>query len=374
MAEPLKNQFGTDIPRAIAVMIAAVYPQFAEDAFTTAALNGYDTLGLMPRGWKIAEALHQHLPHPYEAAVEILVASLGPKLEQTQASGMAPFLYLPHVFFVAKYGLEHFDASMQAQYELTQRFTAEFSIRPFLEHYPEATLARLETWAHDPSQHVRRLVSEGTRPRLPWAPRLRAFQTDPRPVLALLELLKDDPELYVRRSVANNLNDIGKDHPALLVETAQRWLIDATEERRWLVRHALRSAVKRTESGALAVLGFGEGATVVVRNVTMTPQRPVMGESVRIAIEISNTDSQPQRVLIDLRIHFIKANGKTSAKVFKLKIVELAPQETVQLGKTISLAEMTTRKHYAGTHEVELLLNGCAASLGSFELTARMPP
>ncbi len=369
MAEPLKNQFGTDIPRAIAAMISAVYPQFAGDAFIAAVLNGYDSLELMPRGWKIAAALHQHLPSSYEAAIEILMASLGPKLEHTQESGMAPFLYLPHVFFVASYGLGHFQVSMQAQYELTQRFTAEFSIRPFLEHYPDATLACLATWANDPSHHVRRLVSEGTRPRLPWAPRLRAFQADPRPVLALLELLKDDPELYVRRSVANNLNDIGKEHPALLVETAQRWLIDATDERRWLVHHALRSAVKRAEPAALAVLGFGEGATVSVRHVSITPQCPRIGESVRIAAEIANTDSQHQRVLIDLRIHFIKANGKASPKVFKLKVVELALQETVQLGKTISLAEMTTRKHYAGTHAVELLVNGRAVSLGTFELT-----
>ena len=170
---------------------------------------------------------------------------------------MAAFLYMPHLFFVARHGLDHFEDSMRAQYALTQRFTAEYSIRAFLEKHPEATLARLREWAADPSQHVRRLVSEGTRPRLPWAPRLRAFQKDPRPVLELLELLKDDPELYVRRSVANNLNDIGKDHPALLTAVAKRWLRGATPERRWIVDHALRSAVKRADAGALGALGYG---------------------------------------------------------------------------------------------------------------------
>jgi 3-methyladenine DNA glycosylase AlkC len=368
VAEPLKNQFGAEIPRKIATAIAAVSPHFPTAAFLAEALDGYENLDLMPRGWKIAEALYHHLPSAYEAAVEILLASLGPKLEKTKESGMAPFLYLPHTFFVAKYGLEHFEVSMTAQYALTQRFTAEFSIRPFLERYPEMTLARLEQWAHDPSLHVRRLVSEGTRPRLPWAARLRDFQKDPRPVLALLEWLKDDPALYVRRSVANNLNDIGKDHPSLLVETAQRWMVNATDERRWLVCHALRSAVKRAEPGALAVMGFGADASVSIANVNITPKRAAIGDTATISFEMTNTDSRFQRVLVDLQVHFVKANGKTSPKVFKLKTVELAPQAVAQLRKSISLAEMTTRKHYAGTHQVDVLLNGRALLLGFFEL------
>ncbi len=283
---------------------------------------------------------------------------------------MAPFLYLPHVFYVAQYGLDHFEASMHAQYELTQRFSAEFSIRSFLERYPEETLARLEVWARDPSPHVRRLVSEGTRPRLPWAPRLRRFQEDPRPVLHLLELLKDDPELYVRRSVANNLNDIGKDHPDVLVETARRRLEDASEERQWLVRHALRSAVKRAEPGALDVLGYGSDAAVKIGNVRLTPKRPVTGGSVNVAFEITNAASRHQRVLVDLRVHFVKANGSASPKVFKLSTLDLAPGETAALKKTITLENLTTRKHYPGTHRVEVVINGRTHPLARFELRA----
>jgi len=368
LAEPLKNQFGVEIPDKIAKMIFQVFPAFEQDAFVKDALDGYEALDLMPRGWKIARTLRGYLPVSYPDAVEILIASLGPKLEKTENLGMAPFLYLPHVCFVAEYGLDHFEVSMRAQYELTQRFSSEFSIRPFLERHTEATLARLKDWARDPSPHVRRLISEGTRPRLPWAPRLREFQKDPRPVLALLELLKDDPELYVRRSVANNLNDIGKDHPELLVETARRWIKNATEERRWLVNHALRSAVKRAESGALEVIGFGEAAKVSVGNVRITPQSPMIGGSVEIALEVTNTNPHRQRVLVDFRIHFMKANGKTSPKVFKLRTIDLAPRETVQMGKSVSLAEMTTRKHYAGTHKVDVVLNGLTKPLGTFDL------
>lgn len=368
MAEQLKNHFGVDIPKKIAGMISAVFSRFPKEAFVRDSLDGYAPLDLMPRGWKIARALRRHLPADYGEAVGILIKALGPKLDKTEGNGMAPFLYLPHVLFVAEFGLDHFEDSMRAQYELTQRFSAEFSIRPFLEKHSAVTLARLEKWTSDPSVHVRRLVSEGTRPRLPWAPRLRAFQADPRPVLALLERLKDDPELYVRRSVANNLNDIGKDHPAVLVDVSRKWLKNATAERRWLIGHGLRSAVKRGEAGALDVLGFGKTAEVTVRKVLITPQRPSIGKFVSIAFEVANTSAKRQSVLVDFRIHFVKANGGTSPKVFKLKILELAPSQSERVGKIISLAEMTTRKHYPGKHAVDVLLNGRVEPLGAFKL------
>ena len=370
MAEPLKNSFGADVPRTIARTIAAVSPRFNEKAFVQSVLEGYDDLALMPRAWKIAHALRRYLPGDYEQALAILLASLDRQSKRTVISGMGAFVLLPHVFFVAEYGLDHFEASMRAQYLLTQRFTAEFSIRRYLERHQAATLARLAEWTTDPSEDVRRLVSEGTRPRLPWAPRLRAFQDDPRPVLALLERLKDDASLYVRRSVANSLNDIGKDHPDVLVETATRWLEHATEERRWIIRHALRSAVKRGEAGALRVLGFGDKAVVAVEKVRITPSRPPIGSSVRIMCEVASQASGVQRVLVDLRVHYVKANGKQSPKVFKLKTVELAPKHTIAFSKTLALTQLTTRTHYPGLHRIELLVNGHAYPLGAFHVTA----
>ncbi|ODT46275.1 MAG: DNA alkylation repair protein [Nitrospira sp. SCN 59-13] len=370
MAEPLKNRFGVDVPRTIGRMIAAVSSRFDEKAFVRSALDGYDELELMPRAWKIAHALRRYLPEDYEQALELLLASLDQQSKRMAASGMGAFLFLPHVFFVAEYGLDDFDASMRAQYLLTQRFTAEFSIRRYLERHQTATLARLAEWATDPSEDVRRLVSEGTRPRLPWAPRLRAFQADPRPVLALLEQLKDDPSLYVRRSVANNLNDIGKDHPDVLVETARRWLKNATDERRWIIRHALRSAVKRGESGALQVLGFGHKPLVAVRKIRISPTRPRIGSSVGLTCEVANQASGVQRVLVDLRVHYVKANGKHSPKVFKLKMLELAAQETVRFSKSLALTQLTTRTHYPGLHRLELLVNGHAFPLGEFHISA----
>lgn len=255
---------------------------------------------------------------------------------------------------------------MRAQYELTQRFTAEFSIRVFLDREPERTLARLRDWTADPSPHVRRLVSEGTRPRLPWAPRLRRFQTDPRPVVDLLELLKDDPSLYVRRSVANNLNDIGKDNPDVLIETCRRWLVGATSGRRWLVRHALRSAIKRGERAALDLLGYVGPAAVELSQVEISPRRATIGDDVRISVTLQNLDQRPADLNVDLRLHFVKAGGRTIPKVFKMREVRLEPGDRATVSKTISLSQHTTRTHHPGEHRVEALVNGTARPLGSF--------
>lgn len=375
MAEALKNQFGADVPQAIARMVLAVLPSFNGQGFVREALQGYDALALMARGTKIAQALRAHLPPDYVQALAILMDSLDQPHGRDRSQSLASFIYLPHTMFVSAYGLAHFEESMRALHALTQRFTGEFAIRPFLVQHPEATLRQLRTWATDPSVHVRRLVSEGSRPRLPWAGRLRLFQADPTPVLALLELLKDDPELYVRRSVANNLNDIGKDHPDLLTRTAQAWLQDATPQRSWIVGHALRSAVKRGEDGALEVLGFGRAALVGVGRASISPTVVAVGGRVQIAFEVTGrpdtADATPQRVLVDFQVHYVKANGQTRAKVFKLKTLELAPGQTTALSKTLSLAQMTTRQHYPGLHKVDVILNGQAQPLGEFELTSR---
>ena len=367
MAEPLKNAYGADIPRRIAAMVAAVHPSFPRAAFLRSALAGYEALELMPRGRHIARAFVPHLPPDFAEAARILVASMeappGPP-----PGAMASFIFMPHAFFVAERGLDDFEAAMAAQHAITQRFTAEFSIRPFLQRHPERTLARLAEWTRDASPHVRRLVSEGTRPRLPWAPRLRAFQRDPAPVLALLELLRDDPEPCVQRSVANNLNDIGKDHPGLLVATCRRWMEDAPPSRRWIVRHALRAAVKRGDAGALAVLGFGGGASLTVSRPALTPRRPVVGGRLEVAFDVANPTRAAKRAVVDFRIHYVKANGRPAPKVFKLRVVELAPGQSVRVAKGVSLADMTTRRHYPGRHVVEALVDGRAVALGAFEL------
>ena len=281
---------------------------------------------------------------------------------------MDTFRYLPHVFFVSDHGLDQFEAAMTAQYELTKRFTAEFSIRAFIVHHPQATMERLHAWAHDPNVHVRRLVSEGTRPRLPWAPRLRGFQEDPEPVLALLEILKDDPEEYVRRSVANNLNDIAKDHPDRVVEVAAAWWESGDANRRRLVRHGLRTLIKAGHPAALDVLGYGPDSPVEVESVVVTPTDVAIGDSVRIEVTIRNRSDRRGEALVDLVVHFVKSNGHTSPKVFKGGERSVPPGERHTITKTVSLKQHSTRTHHPGTHRVDVQLNGAIVPGPTFEL------
>lgn len=368
MAELLKDSFDTRVVRSIAADIHSAYAAFDEAAFVRDATRGLKDLELTARGSHVADVMQRHLPKSFDAATKILIRSLRP---EGAALGMTVFRYMPHATFVARYGLDHFEVSMKAQYEITKRFTAEFSIRPFLERHPQATYDRLVAWASDPNVHVRRLVSEGSRPRLPWAPRLRAFQKDPRPVLRLLELLKDDPELYVRRSVANNLNDIGKDHPDLLVKTCAAWSKDATPERAWIVSHALRSLVKGGHSGALGVVGYAGAADIRVTRAKIEPKAAVIGEKLRWSADLVSASKRRQELLVDFAIHYVGAAGGSTRrrKVFKLAKVSLDAGETVTVTKSVSLAQMSTRTHYPGRHHIELLVNGTAFEVGAFNLS-----
>jgi len=258
---PLKNVLGLEAVNCLAQNILHVYPEFSAQEFKTTAIDSLEPLGINARGLHIARALRKYLPKKYKNAITIILASLTPPNTETEGLGLAVLFYHPHSYFIAEYGLDEeynegedpFEISMQAQYELTKRSTSEFSIRPFLIKYQERTLARIEEWVSDPDPHVRRLCSEGTRPRLPWAPRIPAFIHDPSPALPILEALKDDKVLYVRRSVANHLGDIAKDHPEIVFSICERWLIDATQEVKWLIRHALRHPAKKQNKTALQI-------------------------------------------------------------------------------------------------------------------------
>lgn len=368
MAEKLKHFFDEPLVRSIAGDLRRADPSFRQRAFVAACTKKLRRLELTARASHVADVMHDYLPQPFTAAAQILIASLGPELARTDDFGLAPLRYMPHVFFVQKYGLDDFEAAMRAQYELTKRFSAESSIRAFLVRYPNETYARLVQWARDENVHVRRLVSEGSRPRLPWAPRLRAFQEDPHPVIELLELLKDDPERYVQRSVANNLNDIGKDHPDLAVAVCRRWLIGASPARAWIVRHALRALLKKGHRGALETLGVASKPEVSIKEVQLDPVKVSIGGKLRFSFRIASTGRSAQQLLVDYAVHFVKANGAISPKTFKLRRITLRPSAQVELGSTVSFKNMTTRHHYPGRHRLDVVINGMAYPLAHFDV------
>jgi 3-methyladenine DNA glycosylase AlkC len=372
VADTLKTFFSPALVRRLAADVARVHPAFPEKRFVARACSGLDALELLDRGRHIAEALGACLPADYPDAVGVLLRSLGPEhaTDELIGVGMAPFFYLPHTLYVAEHGLDHFDLSMKAQYELTKRFSAEASIRPYIARDPERTLAVLRRWTKDGNAHVRRLVSEGTRLRLPWAGRVPWLDAHPERVLELLDLLKDDPSTLVRRSVANNLNDLGKTHPGLLYRTCTAWLRGAAPARRALVEHALRSAVKRGEAEALRLLGYGGKAAVDLVDVRFDPPRVAIGGRVVMTFGLRSRARATQDVLVDVAVHFVKARGHAAAKVFKVGRLAIPPRATVPLRASFSLAVHTTRVPRPGLHAVDVIVNGQPRRAGSFVVTA----
>ena len=246
--------------KLIGESIAAVCDDFDGKGFVRKACRGLEGLEFKSRAGHIARVMAEALPGEFPEQVEVLVQSFGPVLTKTEGNGLAPFFYFPHSCFIGEYGGEHFEAGMLANYELTKRFTAEFSVRPYIAADPGRAIETLTEWASDDNAHVRRLVSEGSRPRLPWGMRLKAVVEDPALTLPLLEKLKDDPVLYVRRSVANHLGDILKDHPDVAYDVCERWMEEArplAEEqraaRRWVVSHAVRLPAKQGVKRAVRI-------------------------------------------------------------------------------------------------------------------------
>jgi 3-methyladenine DNA glycosylase AlkC len=259
---PLKALLNQEAIECLAENILYVHRGFAAKAFCECASRDIEPLELMKRGQHIAKALHQFLPRSYSEAIAIIIASFTPARTEAEEFGLAGFFYLPYSFFISTYGQEckynndkdPFEASMGALHALTTRFTSEFAIRTFLIHQQERTLSRVFDWLTDPNPHVRRLCSEGTRPRLPWGKRIPSFISDPRPTLNLLETLKNDTSLYVRRSVANHLGDIAKDHPEVALSICERWLKeDASKDLKRLISHALRHPAKKGDARALNI-------------------------------------------------------------------------------------------------------------------------
>lgn len=336
----MKNRFNDDVVRQIAASLPV-----DSQAFVAECLDGFEQLELMARGAHVADVMHRHLHSDPAVAVTQVAASIGEPME---------FGYLAHSAFLGTYGIDVFDESMAAQYALTQVFTAEFCIRPFILRYP-ATMDRLRDWASDPSEHVRRLVSEGTRPRLPWATRLPAFQTDPEPVVELLDILKDDPSEYVLRSVGNNLNDISRDNPEVALNVAQRW----APGRGRLLRRGLRTLIKAGDPRALEVLGYSASSVTAAADL---PSHVRIGERLPLTILLSGTGE----VLVDIRVHFVKANGSSSARVFRGG--ERSVDGTSAIRRTLSFAHHSTRAQYPGPHRIEALVNGQPQDLGVVEV------
>ena len=344
---------------------------FDEKRFTDAALNDFKSLELKARAQQIAGALKVTLPSDIPRALQVIVLTLRPLDKAGEpmddpTKGLAGWAIWPMGEYVAQNGLDHPEESLAVLRALTIRSTSEFALRPFLVKHPKKTLATLKTWAKDANHHVRRLVSEGSRPRLPWGLRLKDFVQDPAPLLPLLESLRDDASDYVRRSVANSLNDIAKDHPDLVAGIAKAWLKDAPKDRARLIRHACRTLIKAGHGKTLAALGYS--APKIKLKFRLDTARVEYGGHAVFSAEIENLANKRQNLVIDYIIHHQKKSGARTPKVFKWKALTLAPKEKRTLERRHALKPITTRVYYPGRHRVEITVNGQVMAGAEFDL------
>ena len=364
MAEPLKNLLHPALVQTMADHIGVHSTGFDRERFVGLATRGMLQLELMQRATQIRDALSATLPPDFKQAAALLSASLPHGGDNAGITGWA---LLPVSQFVAQHGLGHFDMSLNLLKQLTPHFTAEFGIRPFIHAEQDRALATIGTWTEDANHHVRRLASEGTRPRLPWAIRLPSLMRDPHPILPILTALLDDPEDYVRRSVANSLNDIAKDHPDLVAAFVGGHIGAASPQRRQLLRHASRTLLKKGHADALANFGFapllGIAATLSIETGHVN-----FGDALAFTMTIVNEGAAAQKVMIDYAVHHRKANGSLAPKVFKWTSLELAPGQSVTMMRKHAMRAITTRQYYPGGHRLDILVNGAVLAGADFQL------
>ena len=361
-----KNLINAGVVNTYAQILLSIDSKFDQKSFKKMT-SGLETLELKARVQLISKALHAVMGDHYPRSIEKL-------LKVSRSGKLSQFELWPITEFIRSYGLEHFDLSFQAMQDITTRFTSEFAVRPFLIQHRERGFKTLEECAIHKNVHVRRWASEGSRPYLPWGEKLKQSVIDPSPNLRILEILRFDSELYVRKSVANHLNDLAKDHPELVIQTLKRWQKEVPagyeKELQFLLSRALRTLIKNRHPKALQLMGVSSKPNdISMGQLRLSPLKVKFGSPLSFSFEIKHRKSAPQtKIIIDYAIHFQKSNGKLAPKVFKLKNGILRGSEVLKIEKKHPFKAITTRTYYSGPHKLEIFINGRSMAIADFEL------
>jgi 3-methyladenine DNA glycosylase AlkC len=360
MPEKLKDIFFTaSFVTQLGDAIKRVHPEFDRERLRSLIFDAdWESRELKERMRHVTECLHEALDMGFPEALEILLEV---------APSFRGFDSMVFPDYVERYGVDHWDLSLPALAFFTPLCSSEYAVRPFLHDDPERAMEYLYAWAEDDNEHVRRLASEGCRPRLPWGMALPRFKKDPSPILPVLERLKDDPSEYVRNSVANNLNDISKDHPELVLDICERWYGQSANTD-WIVKHACRTLLKSGHSRAMRLFGFADPAQISVDDLRLDREWLSIGEDVRFTFEVRVDTDAACRVRLEYVIEYARPGAKTSRKVFQLREASLQPGSHTY-SKTHSFVDHSTRKHYPGQHQILLIVNGVEMASASLQLT-----
>jgi 3-methyladenine DNA glycosylase AlkC len=359
--EPLKEMFNKNFYESFAYEFSKADKNFNAKKFLKDVTGNIEHLSLNQRMRNTSIVLKNHLPVDFKKAVQVME-----KVIPYTGRGYTNLVFPD---FVSLYGQEHFDLSLEALKYFTKFGSSEFAIREFLKHDFKRTIKVMYTWAGDKDHHVRRLSSEGSRPRLPWSFKLDDVIKDPSLTKPILEALNQDEELYVRKSVANHLNDISKENPDYMLALVNSW-DKKNPHTAWIIKHASRSLIKKGHAGSLSVFDFEKNAKVRIENFKLSKAKIKLGESLFFEFDIVSEKPKDQKLVVDYVIHYRKKSGELSPKVFKLKELVLKPKQKITVSKKQVFKDFTTRKHFMGKHKVEIQVNGKIMDKKDFNLEA----
>lgn len=359
MAEPLKGMFNREYYERLVTEVEDVAPSVHGPTLLQALLHGNADRELNARMRHTSSTLRAHLPADPRKAMDLLKL-VAPRM---------PKNYTALVFadFVGQFGLNETMYALDALKYFTRFGSAEFAVREFFRRDVNGTLKVMRAWAEDTDEHVRRLASEGSRPRLPWSFQLDAVLKDPNLTTPILERLRTDDSLYVRKSVANHLNDHSKGHPEHMLQLLRTWDLGHPHTA-WIAKHACRTLIKRGDPEALALFAFDGAVKLRVDDLVIAPAHLQLGGTLGIAFTLVSEVARSQRLVVDYAIHYRKANGMSTRKVFKLKELELGPDGRAAINKRQRIMDFSTRTHHPGEHVVEILVNGKERARGRFVL------
>lgn len=356
MSYQLKDLYSPEFYNRFAGILENLIDGFDKQRFTTLIFDDlWEQRELKDRMWHTSIILHEFFPKDFEKGGPLVLDVVNALRADNFLEASLEFMFLPD--YVERYGMNHFDTSVMVFEELTKFTSCEFAVRPFIVKYPEKMMEVMVTWSKHQNHHVRRLASEGSRPRLPWAMALPDFKKDPTLVLPILENLKADESEYVRRSVANNLNDIAKDNPKITLSISERWFGNSVDTDK-LVKHACRTLLKQGNTKALKLFGYGDPENLEVSNFEVHTPKVAVGEYLEFSFRLKNISSTAQKIRLEYCVYYQKANGTLSGKVFKISEKSIEAGEVIDVNRKQSFKIISTRKYHPGLHEVSVIING----------------
>jgi 3-methyladenine DNA glycosylase AlkC len=368
MSTLLKDVYSPLFYDRFADVLQTVLPHFDKEQFTALIFTqNWENKELKERMRHTAQVLHHFMPANFSDAVPLILQTIQKLQDEQFTVRHVEFMFFPD--YLEVYGLEDLETAARAMEQITQFISCEFAVRPFLLKYPEQMLAQMLAWSRHDHAAVRRFASEGCRPRLPWARALPFLKRDPSPILPILENLKADPSESVRRSVANNLNDISKDNPALVLELLAHWK-GHSPATYWIVKHGCRTLLKQGHTQVLRYFGYEGDVQVEIRDFQLLTPAVAQGKDLLFSFILKNTAKTPQKVRLEYGVYYQKANQSLTRKVFKISERVYPPGEEITVTRKQSFKPITTRKYHLGPHRVSLIVNGQEKAIADFMLVS----